>query len=374
MSLLLAYHDKSRALVCSDDRAISFNADGEPEPLDERVPKFIFVGELILAVLGTSDVCESLRRGFSRMLADHPELSVTQLAEILPGGLVRSFARRRKDTNRPLGYDNLEAAILGYDAASRRMRAFVFVANDFIAIETTENPSNRIFALGAYGPTDKPILERLTERMRVAERKGLPWIASYFRDAVQELHKKYPVTVGEPSYFAAIDCNGTVELPADFPLAPATVPAVLAAHNVTTNKENAIAGTTRFFLGSITTPLAGGTDTQGNNDGGSMSGNINYLHIATGSNITVTGTGTVTDLQKAYDANTASFALLSATADGGSNQVYVHFSGAPGLSRRCQMLTVKVLDSLVTNTINSNNSSIIIQVVDLQTSLLLGLL
>lgn len=63
MSLLLAYHDKHRALVCSDDRCVSFTENGEVVPMDVRVPKFICVGGLILGILGTSDVCTKLNDG-----------------------------------------------------------------------------------------------------------------------------------------------------------------------------------------------------------------------------------------------------------------------------------------------------------------------
>jgi hypothetical protein len=80
------------------------------------------------------------------------------------------------------------------------MRSFVFVATDnFKPVESTV-PNARIFALGHYNPSDKPILERLTERMEVADKKGLPWICCQLRDALAELHEKYPIAVGRPSF------------------------------------------------------------------------------------------------------------------------------------------------------------------------------
>jgi len=95
MSFFLAYHDSKRTAVCSDDRAISFDESGSPVPLEGgRVPKFLCVGGLIFAVLGTSDVCANLNRGFERMLLDHPELTVAQLADILFVALKIDVIRR----------------------------------------------------------------------------------------------------------------------------------------------------------------------------------------------------------------------------------------------------------------------------------------
>ena len=196
MSLFLAYHDKSRCAVVSDDRVIAFSATGGAEPLAHRVPKFITCGGFIFALVGSSEVCGQLGRGFQRMLADHPQLTIVELAQILPAGFERCYARRRRDKNLPVGSDNLEAAILGFDAEAKRMRSFVFVATDhFAPVETTTDPNARVFALGHYHLSDSPVLDRLTSRMQVADKRRLPWIVSCLRDTLHELHGKYPVNV-----------------------------------------------------------------------------------------------------------------------------------------------------------------------------------
>jgi hypothetical protein len=123
MSLLIAFHDSNRAVVCSDDRAISFNAAGEPEESLERACKFILIGALIFVAVGRSDVCRALNAGMRRMLAAD-SFSVVELARILPEMLRRQWAARKVDPHGPLIYDALETAIIGHDGG--RIRSFVF--------------------------------------------------------------------------------------------------------------------------------------------------------------------------------------------------------------------------------------------------------
>lgn len=369
MSLLLTYHDEKRAVVCSDDRIIKFNECGEAVPMDARIPKFITVGALIFATVGPTETCATLSRGFERMLTDHPELSIAQLAEILPPGLRRAFARRQHDSNRPIANDNLEAAVLGYDHTAKRMRSYVFSAtDDFTPVETTADPANRIFALGHYNPTDAPALDRLTARMHAADKKGLPWVASCLRDTVQEFNQKYPVNVGDPSFFAAIDTRGVVELPADFPPAPPTALEFAgAAHHVTTSKEVAFAGSTRFFLGSIKTPGAGAADTTGNNDGGTgaQDGKRSVLSFSLvpiwnsavsqiTNPVTIAGTGSsIANPQSAVDNDPTTSATLTSTGNGTTNSAQLAAAQAPGLGvGKYTSVVMNITRSVPTNSIN----------------------
>jgi hypothetical protein len=366
MSLLLVYHDARRAVVCTDDRAVRFE-NGEAIAMPDRVPKFIACGALIFAALGMSDVCKRLSDGTRRMLADHPELGVEQLSLILPPGLQRAWERRVQDPNTPLSYDNLESAIIGYDREARRMRSFVFTAGDgFKPVETTADPYNRIFALGAYDVTDKPILERLTQRMHVADRNGLPWIAAQLRSSLHELHEKYPVPVGEPSFFAALDARGLTDLPVEFPLPPAQVEVASAAahymtwikHLATTNKQDAFSGTSRFFVGSVTTPSAGAPDTTGNNDGGTGAqyGELRkyFFSYATFQSIAPGGNGVVGNQGNLIDGNLADSASYTVTGNGSAANVAQSSLNQVALpvSTRPSSITAKILYDVSTNTLN----------------------
>lgn len=370
MSLLLAYHDSKRGLVCSDDRIIRYGAGGAPEALDARVPKFVVSNGLIFATVGYGDICASLNRGFLRICRDYPNMTLANHVGMLVPGLQRIFARRHQDPNRPLGADCLEAAILGYEAG--RMRSFVFSSgDDFSPVESTADPNARIFALGHYNPSDVPVLNRLTTRMKLADGKGLPWIAACLRDTMNELHEKYPIQVGQPSFFAAIDAHGVVELPAEFPSAPpyAVEVASSAAHHVTTNKETAFAGTTRFFVGSIMTPKAGGAETLGNNDGGSGAtfGNRGVLRFSlvpvwnsSVSQITnpvsISGSGSsISNPQYAVDNDSTTFATITSTGNGTSNSAQLACAQAPGLGVGNYLLIVmNITRDVPTNIINGS--------------------
>ncbi len=343
MSLLLAYHDSKRAVVCSDDRGIRFNQAGQAEPVAERIPKFVQAGDFIFASLGRSDVAATLLRGTALMIAAQPQVTIASLGEILPGILKEAFSRRpRRDvSNVPLGVesDGIETALLGFDHDSGRVRAFICASvDDFAPVETTADPYARIFALGAYGPDDHPLLLRLTERMKVAAKMHIPWIASELRTTAGEMHRRYPVAVGQPSYFAALDANGFVSLPENFPPLPSPVPELHhAVHLVTTNKEQALNAAGQFFLGSIMTPRAGAPDTIGNNDGGSgaQSGQLNILLMSAsatnglgGSGIL--GNGAVTNLPNSVDGDLTTKGTLTVTGNGAGNEAIGAALGSPG--------------------------------------------
>ena len=356
MSLLICYHDAKRAAVASDDRAIVFGDSGQVIPLIEQVPKFIICGALLFAAVGQSDVCGRLNGGITRLVAENPTMSSVQLANLMPGILRHTWKTKRADENMPALYNNLECAVLGFDPIARKMRSFVFVkGSDFEAVETTASPANKIFALGSYGPGDLGTLERLTAMMQHAHRKGTPWIASQLKNAVNEIHRRSPLVVGEASYFAAIDDRGVVELPENFPPAPSHIPELAtaaASHRAVTTKETAFAGTWRFFVGSIITPQAGGVDTIGNSDGGggAQNGMMNELFMSIAQTTGTSGTGaTCPNPQLAIDGSTTTSAQLTATGNGSTNLVVLTLAGPAGFNRKFLSVTLKILFSVPTN-------------------------
>ena len=376
MSLLLAFHDKTRAVVCSDDRAIKFDQAGEASALPERVPKFVCLRlasfALIFAALGRSDVCEKLFRGTARLVTAHPLLKVFELSRQLPGIFQKVFEERQPIDTRdmPLSvaahYEAIECAILGFDHGAGKMRGFVFqsFSDDFAPVETTEDPWVRIFALGAYGAEEKPIFEQLTRRMKLAHQKQLPWVAAELRDTLAELHRRDPVRIGEPSFYAAFHGSGVVELPSDFPPTPAREQeTATAAHRVTTVKETAFFGTTRSFLGSILTPKAGAPDTTGNNDGGTAAqyGMVNVLGFTNAVAGTASGTASITNPGNAIDGDKTTFAAVVANGNGHLNQITLTLSAPPGLTRSYESATLKILRSCSDTTSPSGNESVTVQ-------------
>src|SRR6266566_2725738 len=94
MSIFLLYCERERAIVCSDDRAVTFNAAGEVQPLAARVPKFTRAGKFVFAALGRSDVSRTLMEGTVRLLAAHPAMTISELGQILPAIQKKTFDGR----------------------------------------------------------------------------------------------------------------------------------------------------------------------------------------------------------------------------------------------------------------------------------------
>lgn len=357
MSLLLVFHDESRAVVCSDDLAISFSQDGAPVPASEKVCKFVLIGGLIFGAVGRSDICQSLSRGTQRLVEQNPSLSVSQLAEILPAILRQRWASRTADNNLPIGNDALEVAAIAHDG--KRIRSYVFTSGDnFRAIETTSDPNARVFALGAYGPSDTPRLEQLTHAMERADGKGPGWVAAHLEATVEDLHARSPRVIGAPWFYAAIDRNGVIALPGRFTPAPEVVESV-AAHHVTTLKDTAQSGVNRFFVGSILTPVATAPDTVGNADGGngiappitaSLSMSAAVTNGLGGSGLT--GNGAVSNLENAVDGDYTTKATLSVTGNSGANEAIVALTGPPAITQRYVSLTLQLVLDLTTNSLN----------------------
>jgi len=354
MSLLLVYEDSKRAVVCSDDRSITFDEAGAAKILEGRFPKFCCFGVgsamFIFGVLGPSRVAARLERALPRIGADFPKTTIRELGAYLPGLLRVAWSKREIDPNQPARYDCLHCMLLGFDHESGIVRGFVFMSeDDFAAVETTarNDREKKVFALGAYELSDKPLLEELTGRMIVAHKKKMWWVAAQLRNALGKLHEKYPVTVGEPSFYAALGRGGFIELPAEFAKAPTPAESASSAtHRVTTVKETAFAGRTRFFVGSIQTPRATAPDTIGNNDGGSGSqyGDLIRLRpgvVATGSiiggqtintNPATSGNGAITNLGNLTDGDATTACSLSASGNGALNQASVIVGVPPGVA------------------------------------------
>ena len=199
---------------------------------------------------------------------------------------------------------------------------------------------------------DRWRLEDLTKRMRDASHKKIPWICAALRDALAGLHAAHPSTIGPPSFYAALDANGPVELPPEFvPPPPAEVPE--AVHRVSTVKEDAIKGATRFFVGSILTPKQGAPDTIGFGDGGATSqiGMVNVLQPSV-ANSSTTGNGSVSNPGNAIDGDQTTYTAMSVSGNGSENAAVLTLKNPAGVSRRYNTIKAKVLFSVPTASLN----------------------
>jgi hypothetical protein len=210
--------------------------------------------------------------------------------------------------------------------------------------------------------------------MERAHQMDFAWIAGSLRYTLDELHQKNPVVIGAPSYFAALSRTGFVELPAEFPPLPLDVESEsTAVHRVTPIKEVALAGAGRFFVGSVTTPKAGGPDTVGNNDGGTgaQSGKRSVLafslvpvwnaNVAQITNpVTISGTGSsIANPQNAVDSDPSTFATLTTNGNSTTNQTQLACSQAPGIG----ILTVGSVVMNITREVVTNSITGLSQIV-----------
>ena len=362
MSLCLLYFDRGRAIAASDDCAVVFDAAGEPRLTGIPAPKFSLIGDRIVALVGRNDCVSRLRHGFTRLAGDFPAMGIVEFAPILRDWSKKAFDDRQQTAENLSKFDALECAVLGYDQQQKRVRCYATSSSGkFQMHEITENPAARILCLGHYDKTDWPLLQGLTAKMEEAHEKRLPWVAAQLRDAISEFSEKYPLVVGPPSYFAALNTTGFFKLPDDFPLPPAQQAEVAAAHLVSLTKEDSFYGTTVMFLGSIMTPAAGAPDTVGNNDGGvgSQTGMLMKLQMSAavtnglgGSGLL--GNGAATNLSNAVDADGISFATQTVTGNGSANESIVLFTGIPGITRRYQSLTLQILIECTQNNLSPN--------------------
>lgn len=139
-------------------------------------------------------------------------------------------------------------------------------------------------------------------------------------------------------------------------------------YQATTTKVTAIQGAGRFFLGSIMTPVAGGPDTVGNNDGGvgaQYGSTAVFLFGATantGTNAVVggvlTGIATVNTPQNAIDGSLATFAELAINNKSTvAAEATLTLSAASPTSAPWSSLTLYVLSAVPVNTVNPGGST-----------------
>ncbi len=124
-------------------------------------------------------------------------------------------------------------------------------------------------------------------------------------------------------------------------------------YNATATKELALFGESRYFVGSILTPISGGISTVGNNDGGSgvQNGMLNILWMTPTPDTGASGTCVITDKSNAFDGDNTTFAKITGTGDGGTSVANFNGIGPSGLTRRYSSLKVRVLWSMPSNTV-----------------------
>jgi hypothetical protein len=131
---------------------------------------------------------------------------------------------------------------------------------------------------------------------------------------------------------------------------------------VSTTKEAAIDAAGYMFVGSITTPISGGPDTQGNNDGGggSQIGSIVILQMSTVSTPSIGGNGAIANPANAIDGNPTTFAKLTLTGNGSLNGVGNWLlSGPPGVSSAYYSATLIVRFAVPTNSLLPSGSNVV---------------
>lgn len=125
----------------------------------------------------------------------------------------------------------------------------------------------------------------------------------------------------------------------------------------TTTKETALNGAGRFFVGSITTPRAGGSDTTGNNDGGSGAqlGMVNVFGFqVTGSS--ASGGATISNSGNIVDGSDSSFCDLTINTGIGSN-CFVLLGNASSVQRAFSSLKVKIAVQITQNNAAPNGTT-----------------
>jgi hypothetical protein len=342
MSVITLFHDRTRALAACDDRG----TDGQTkERLPGRICKIAIAGSLLVGAVGRNDLCQRLRGGLEKMLRDHP-MTITSAAGMLPKLLQRMWAERPAFHGEPEG-DRLDTMITGFDASQDRIRNFVFQSlNGFQQIETTADANNRTVVLGAFDARSES--EELLEFTRTVGRgeKETGWILKKQRQLIDGLSRMHS-SIGRGSYFAGIDRSGQMTLPAEFPGPPIET---ASAKQV----QHALAEAGRFYVGSITTPMAGQPDTVGNADGGAAAqmGITTVLNFSTATIHSVTGTGSITNPQQAIDSDPTTYAAIDFTADGtNGNYAELDLASLPGVAQQYSSANLVIDVAVPTNTV-----------------------
>jgi len=382
MSFLSLYFNRD-CIVCASDDLVSIEQNGKRIPLEERSPKFQTIqtpgGPVLLGCVGRSDCCRQLVTGTRRMVADLGT-TLDGLREGFSAEILKAVYEKRPTSSLPPECDAFQVMLAGYDAAEQRMRVFAYVLDngDFKEIELTANPSNCVGCFGWAIETDFADLDRFSDYVgRNAPKHDLTWVAQRLADQTNKIKNKYPNAVGKASYFAALVPAGVFVLPQQFPPAPEVSLQPVAAnaenaagavgrffvgtyHKIESAIESALNGSARMFVGSITTPPAGGQPTIGNNDGGagnqvgevkthffgSWKTPIVFNAAGATTQTGATGTGSVSNGQNAIDGSDTTFATIST---GTSGTAELDLTTVAGVSSRYSKATLYVLYDIPQN-------------------------
>lgn len=134
---------------------------------------------------------------------------------------------------------------------------------------------------------------------------------------------------------------------------PGFLPIPSPTYLASTVKTDAIDSAGFMFVGSILTPVSGGPDTTGNNDGGggAQIGNLNILNMADQNLGAIAGNGAVTNPQNALDSDLTTYASLTVSGDGNVNDANFELKGISGITRNYSSAKIRVLLSVPTNSL-----------------------
>lgn len=128
-------------------------------------------------------------------------------------------------------------------------------------------------------------------------------------------------------------------------------------YQATTTKSTALNGYYRYYDGSIVTPVAGGSDTIGNGDGGAgaQTGTFYKFGFAYNGSTSATSSGVLStsNASNLVDGDTSTYATVSGTQAGGaSSDVVLQLFCAGASALAWKSLTLKVKYAVPTNSLN----------------------
>lgn len=118
----------------------------------------------------------------------------------------------------------------------------------------------------------------------------------------------------------------------------------------TTTKETILNNYGQLFVGSIRTPVATGSNTVGNNDGGAGAQVGNVIRLAPGQYATAGGVAVTTTPEKAIDGDSASKGTWVATSTGASASETSSWGLFPSFTQPWKALTLNVKSQVTANT------------------------
>jgi hypothetical protein len=119
-------------------------------------------------------------------------------------------------------------------------------------------------------------------------------------------------------------------------------------YHASATKTDALNGSGRFFVGSVTTPIATAPDTIGNNDGGTGAQSGSTITFFPGTNVpTTTGGGSITNDGEANDGNLTTAAQLLTSTPGTVGSAQVLLSGLGIVAAPWTSLTLNIRSAVV---------------------------